>query len=91
MYQWGQYQGVKNVKLLLDGFGEFICKMGMFVYKDNFGFGLWLWCYFVLIDNGEIKKLFFEVGYSDNCESDLFEVFDVDIMLNFVKEVFVLV
>ncbi|NEO88732.1 MAG: peroxiredoxin [Spirulina sp. SIO3F2] len=88
MYQWGQHQGVKNVKLLPDGSGEFTRKMGMLVHKDNLGFGLRSWRYSALIDNGEIKKLFSEAGYSDNCESDPFEVSDADTMLNFVKEAF---
>jgi len=88
MYQWGQHQGVKNIKLLPDGSGEFTRKMGMLVHKDNLGFGMRSWRYSALIDNGEIKKLFSEEGYCDNCESDPFEVSDADTMLNFVKEAF---
>ncbi|MEL7110357.1 MAG: peroxiredoxin [Pseudomonadota bacterium] len=88
MYQWGQHQGTKNVKLLPDGSGEFTRKMGMLVHKDNLGFGMRSWRYSALIDNGEVKKLFSEAGYSDNCESDPFEVSDADTMLTFVKEAF---
>lgn len=88
MYQWGQHQGVKNVKLLPDGSGEFTRKMGMLVHKDNLGFGMRSWRYSALIDNGEVKKLFSEAGYSDNCESDPFEVSDADTMMSFVKEAF---
>ena len=88
MYQWGQHQGVEKVKLLPDGSGEFTRKMGMLVHKDNLGFGLRSWRYSALIDNGEVKKLFSEAGYSDNCESDPFEVSDADTMLSFVKEAF---
>jgi peroxiredoxin len=88
MYQWGQHQGVEKVKLLPDGSGEFTRKMGMLVHKDNLGFGMRSWRYSALIDNGEVKKLFSEAGYSDNCESDPFEVSDADTMLNFVKEAF---
>lgn len=88
MYQWGQHQGVKKVKLLPDGSGEFTRKMGMLVHKDNLGFGMRSWRYSALIDNGDVKKLFSEAGYSDNCESDPFEVSDADTMLAFVKEAF---
>ena len=88
MYQWGQYQGTKNVKLLPDGSGEFTRKMGMLVHKDNLGFGMRSWRYSAFIDNGEVKKLFSEEGYSDNCENDPFEVSDADTMMNFVKEAF---
>ena len=88
MYQWGQHQGVQKVKLLPDGSGEFTRKMGMLVHKDNLGFGMRSWRYSALIDNGEVKKLFSEAGYSDNCESDPFEVSDADTMLDFVKTAF---
>ena len=88
MYQWGHHQGVQKVKLLPDGSGEFTRKMGMLVHKDNLGFGMRSWRYSALIDNGEVKKLFSEAGYSDNCESDPFEVSDADTMLDFVKTAF---
>ncbi len=86
MYQWGQAQGVEKVKLLPDGSGEFTRKMGMLVHKDNLGFGMRSWRYSALIDNGEVKKVFAEEGFSDNCETDPFEVSDADTMLAYVKE-----
>lgn len=87
MYQWGQHMGVKKVKLLPDGSGEFTRKMGMLVHKDNLGFGMRSWRYSALIDNGEVKKIFSEDGYADNCETDPFEVSDADTLLAYVKEV----
>ena len=86
MYQWGQHQGVKKVKLLPDGSGEFTRKMGMLVHKDNLGFGMRSWRYSALIDNCEVKKIFAEEGFSDNCASDPFEVSDADTLLAYVKE-----
>lgn len=85
MYQWGLSQNAKNVFLLPDGNGEFSRKMGMLVNKDNLGFGMRSWRYSMLVDNGEIVKLFSEEGYSDNCPTDPFEVSDADTMLNYLK------
>ena len=85
MYKWGQDQGVKNVFLLPDGSGEFSRKMGMLVKKDNVGFGDRSWRYSMFVDDGEIKKMFIEPGFEDNCASDPFEVSDAATMLNYLK------
>jgi len=70
MNAWGKSQGVKNVKLIPDGSGEFTRKMGMLVRKDNLGFGLRSWRYAAVIDDGVVTKWFEEEGYSDNCQDD---------------------
>lgn len=85
MYQWGLSQNAKNVFLLPDGNGEFTRKMGMLVDKTNLGFGMRSWRYSMLVDDGEIVKLFSEPGYEDNCPTDPFEVSDADTMLNYLK------
>jgi len=85
MYKWGQDQGAKNVFLLPDGSGEFTRKMGMLVNKDNLGFGMRSWRYSMVVDDGDIKKMFIEPGFSDNCPTDPFEVSDADTMLNYLK------
>lgn len=85
MHQWGQHLGVSKVKLLPDGSGEFTRKMGMLVHKDNLGFGMRSWRYSALVEDGDIKKIFAEDGYCDNCTSDPFEVSDADTMLDFLK------
>ncbi|CAN1212863.1 peroxiredoxin [Tumidithrix helvetica PCC 7403] len=87
MYQWGKQQGVKNVFLLPDGSGEFTRKMGMLVVKDNLGFGMRSWRYSMVVDDGNIEKLFTEPGFSDNCPTDPFEVSDADTMLAYLKSV----
>jgi peroxiredoxin len=86
MFQWGQHQGVQNVKLLPDGSGDFSRGMGMLVRKDNLGFGLRSWRYAMLVENGEVVELFAEAGKEDNCASDPFEVSDADTMLEFVRQ-----
>lgn len=85
MFQWGKNLGVKNVKMLPDGNGEFTEKMGMLVKKENLGFGARSWRYSMFVDDGDIKKVFAEAGQIDNCPTDPFEVSDVDTMLAYLK------
>ncbi len=85
MYNWGQAQNAKNVFLLPDGSGEFTRKMGMLVDKDNVGFGYRSWRYSMVVEDGEITKMFVEPGFSDNCPTDPFEVSDADTMLAYLK------
>lgn len=86
MHQWGKAQGVKNVRLLPDGSALFTKGMGMLVKKDDLGFGERSWRYSMFVDNGEIKKLFVEPGFSNDCPTDPFEVSDANNMLNYLKE-----
>jgi peroxiredoxin len=85
MYQWGLKQGRENVFLLPDGNGEFTRKMGMLVDKSNLGFGMRSWRYSMYVDNKEIKQVFMEPGFDDNCSTDPFEVSDADTMLEYLK------
>jgi peroxiredoxin len=39
MYQWSKHLGLKKLKLLPDGSGDFTRRMGMLVKKDHLGFG----------------------------------------------------
>ena len=71
---WGKQQGLENVKLIPDGSGEFTRKMGMLVSKENLGFGMRSWRYAAVVDNGVVEAWFEEPGYSDNCESDPYDV-----------------
>ncbi len=85
MYQWGKSQNAKNVFLLPDGNAEFTRKIGMLVNKDNLGFGQRSWRYSMYVEDGEIKQVFSEPGFEDNCPTDPFEVSDADTMLNYLK------
>ncbi|HEY4502275.1 MAG TPA: peroxiredoxin [Candidatus Paceibacterota bacterium] len=86
MFQWGKAQGVKNVKLLPDGSGDFTRGMGMMVKKDNLGFGERSWRYSAYIEDGDIKQSFVEPGFEDNCPTDPFEVSDADTMLAYLRD-----
>jgi thioredoxin-dependent peroxiredoxin len=85
MFQWGKNMEVKNVKLLPDGNGEFSRKIGMLVEKSNLGFGMRSWRYSMVVNDGKVEKVFVEAGFSDNCETDPFEVSDVNTMLAYLK------
>ncbi len=85
MFQWGKNMDAQNVKLLPDGNGEFTRKMGMLVEKSNLGFGMRSWRYSMVVKDGSVEKVFAEAGYSDNCETDPFEVSDADTMLAYLK------
>ena len=86
MKQWADKLGVKKVFMLPDGNGEFTRKMGMLVEKNNLGFGERSWRYSMYVVDGEVKQMFVEPGYSDNCPDDPFEVSDADTMLKYLKE-----
>ena len=85
MYEWGKLQGANKVKLLPDGNGEFTRKMGMLVEKGNLGCGLRSWRYSMFVEDGVIKKVFVEDGFSDNSSLDPLEVTNADTMLNYLQ------
>lgn len=85
MYQWGQKIGAQNVFLLPDGEGTFTRQMGMLMNFSHIGFGYRSWRYSMLVENGEIKKIFEEAGKKDLPDGDPFEVSDADTMLAFLK------
>ncbi len=86
MFQWSKHLGVKNVKMLPDGNGDFTRMMGMLVKKENLGFGERSWRYSMCVEDKKIVKLFSEPGQSDNCPDDPYGVSDVDTMLDFLKQ-----
>lgn len=86
MFQWGKSQDVQNVKLLPDGSSDFTRGMGMLVKKDNLGFGERSWRYSMYVEDGEIKKMFVEPGFMNDCPVDPFEVSDATTMLKYLTE-----
>jgi len=86
MFQWGKHLGIKNVKMLPDGNGDFTRLMGMLVKKENLGFGDRSWRYSMLVDDQKIVKIFEEPGKADNYPEDPFVVSDADTILNFIKQ-----
>jgi len=74
MNSWFESLGIKNVYPLPDGNGEFTHLIGAECSKSNLGFGYRSWRYAVVINDGVIEKAFIEDGYTDNAESDPYEV-----------------
>ena len=70
MNKWAEMQGIKTVKVIPDGSGEFTRKVGMLVAKDNLGFGMRSWRYAAVINNGVVEAWFEEPGRCDNHGED---------------------
>jgi peroxiredoxin (alkyl hydroperoxide reductase subunit C) len=85
MFQWAKALGIKKVKMLPDGNGDFTRKMGMLVKKENLGFGMRSWRYAMVVNDGEIEETFVEPEYDDNCPTDPFTVSDADTVLAWLK------
>ncbi len=86
MNKWAEMQGIKNVKVIPDGSGEFTRKMGMLVAKDNLGFGMRSWRYAAVVNDGRIEMWFEEEGFSDNCDTDPYGVSSPQNVLDALKK-----
>jgi len=86
MYQWAQQLGIKNVKMLPDGNGDFAEVLGMMVSKRNLGFGYRTWRYSMVVDNMEIVQFCPEEGIMYDCPIDPYIMSSpentMDILLN---------
>jgi len=65
MFQWGKNLGLKNLKLLPDGNGDFTRRMGMLIDKRHLGFGMRSWRYAMIVDDNVITHWFEEPGIND--------------------------
>jgi len=87
MNAWFKDTNVKKVKAIGDGEGVFTQGMGMLVNKPRQGFGMRSWRYSMLVDHGEVVKVFEEPGKNNaSDDNDPFEVSDVDTMIKYLKE-----
>ena len=88
MNAWARDEKIEKVKMLPDGSAVFTQGMGMLINKDHLGFGMRSWRYSMLVDNGEVVKVFEEPGKNNIGEdNDPFEVSDVNTMINYLKEI----
>ena len=77
---------INKVKAIGDGEGVFTQGMGMLVNKPKQGFGMRSWRYSMLVDNGEVVKVFEEPGKNNSSDDDdPFTVSDVDTMIEYLK------
>lgn len=65
MNAWAKREEIENVKVIADGNGEFTRMMGMLVDKHHLGFGQRSWRYAMIVNNGEIEKLWVEPGINN--------------------------
>ena len=70
MNAWAESLGIKKVKMLADGNGDFTSGMGMLVKKENLGFGDRSWRYAAIINDKNIEHLFVEPNKKDNADDD---------------------
>jgi len=86
MNAWFRDEKIEKVKALGDGEGVFTQGMGMLVNKPKQGFGMRSWRYSMLVDNGEVVKLFEEKGKNNSSDDDdPFTVSDAGTILNWIK------
>lgn len=86
MNKWAQDQGLKNVKVIPDGAGEFSRRMGMLVDKTNIGFGARSWRYAAVVNDGVVEAWFEEPGICDNHGEDPYGVSSPKTVLAWLKE-----
>lgn len=90
MNAWAKDQGIKNVKVIPDGNGDFNQHLGedyigMMVSKKNLGFGERSWRYAAVINNGKIEAWFEEPGREDNCATDPYGETSPENILKYLK------
>lgn len=73
MHQWAKSLGLKSIRMIPDGSGDFTRQFGMMVRKDNLGFGLRSWRYAAVVEDGKVQGWFEEPGLCDNADSDPYE------------------
>lgn len=86
MNEWGRMLGVKNVKLIPDGNGDFTRMMGMLVNKTNIGFGQRSHRYAAIVNDGVVVKMFEEPGRGDNAQGDPYGESSPENVLNFLEK-----
>lgn len=88
MRKWGIDQGSDKVSLVPDGAALFTRGMKMSCnWVSERGFGERSWRYSMVVNDGNIEKMFCEPGFVENSGPDPFEVSDADTMLQYLKSV----
>jgi peroxiredoxin len=86
MNAWFKELNITKVKPIGDGEAIFTQGMGMLVNKPKQGFGMRSWRYCMLVDNGEVVKVFEETGKNNASDDDNpFEVSDAGTMVKYLK------
>jgi len=87
MNAWFRDENIEKVQPIGDGEGVFTQGMGMLVNKPKQGFGMRSWRYSMLVDNGEVVKIFEEPGKNNaSDDDDPFTVSDANTMIKYLEE-----
>ena len=70
MNAWAEVLGIKNVKVIPDGSGNFTRYMGMLIGKNHRGFGNRSWRYMAVINDGVVEKWWQEPGINNDGQDD---------------------
>jgi len=85
MNEWARQLGIKKVKMLPDGNGDFTRLMGMLVNKSKLGFGLRSHRYAAVLTDSVREKLFVEPGREDNYGSDPYGESSPETVMEYIK------
>lgn len=86
MHRWAESLGLKSIRMIPDGSGDFTRHFGMMVRKDNLGFGLRSWRYGAVIRDGIVRGWFEEPGRCDNAPDDPYEVSTPENILAWLRD-----
>lgn len=87
MRKWLLDQNITKVKALPDGNGDFTREMGMLVDKRNLGFGKRSWRYSMVVNSGEVERMFEEDGFGDRALGDPYDRSSPERMLEYLRNV----
>jgi len=85
MNAWARQLGIKKVKMLADGNGDFTRLMGMLVSKSNIGFGLRSHRYAAVLTDMVRDRLFTEEGREDNFALDPYSESSPENVMTYLK------
>ena len=87
MNAWFENLDIKKVKSIPDGNGDLAQNLGMYVSKRNLNFGARSWRYALVADTEKriIEQVFVEPGFTNDIESDPFEVSNEETGLEWLK------
>ena len=87
MNAWLRDEKISKVKAIGDGEAIFTQGMGMLVNKPKQGFGMRSWRYSMVVNNGEVLKVFEEPGKNNaSDDDDPYTVSNPATMIKYLKD-----
>lgn len=86
MFQWAKSRNIEKVFMLPDGNGDFTRQMGMLVKRSRQGMGMRSWRYAMHVQDGTIRKLFAEPGFTDDPPGVPLKISDAQTMLAYLRQ-----